>query len=85
MNTKQKVYKYDLDDLLTFGKYKNEIIEDIIDLDPKYIEWALKDVSWFGLTDEALEELQSSIEYDERKEEEEWLEETGFNYWQGFS
>ena len=31
-----------LDDLFTFGKHKTEMVEDVIDDDPRYIEWLVE-------------------------------------------
>jgi len=31
------------EDLINFGKYKGQTVEDVIDKDPQYIEWALEE------------------------------------------
>lgn len=45
---------------LKFGKYKNRRINDIIEEDPKYLEWAVND-NVILLDDEAYTELQDAI------------------------
>ncbi len=34
----------------TFGKYKGEEIDEIIEVNPKYVLWAERNVSYFSLT-----------------------------------
>jgi len=48
---------YGLRDKISFGKYDEEFIEDIIRADPSYIAWCLRTVAGFTLTIEALELL----------------------------
>lgn len=36
----------------TFGKYKGEKIDEIIEVNPKYVLWAERNVSYFSLTPE---------------------------------
>lgn len=44
---------YSLHTTLSFGKYKGESVRAIIDNDPSYIEWALDNIKWFTLDDDA--------------------------------
>ncbi len=48
------IYNYGLDDIFAFGKHKDEQVEDVIEDDPKYIEWLIMEgVAMFD--DETLE------------------------------
>jgi hypothetical protein len=49
---------YELHDLIPFGKYKSSFLKDIIDKDPQYIDWALRNISDFLIDDFAKEYLQ---------------------------
>jgi hypothetical protein len=46
---------YGLNDRISFGKYEHDTIEEILDKDPDYIEWALDQIEGFSLDEEALE------------------------------
>lgn len=47
-------HEYGLDDVFTFGKYRGNQVEDVVEDDPNYIEWLVSnDVVSFD--DEALE------------------------------
>ncbi len=50
-------------DKITFGKYRGDTIKEIIDNAPTYIEWALDEVDWFELDDEAMAEYERAIAY----------------------
>lgn len=41
-------------DLFTFGKYRNQSIEEILDLDPDYIVWAYEKVAGHAGIDRAV-------------------------------
>jgi hypothetical protein len=49
---------YNLDDKITFGKYKGKSIHSVLHTDPSYLVWANDNIEWFKLTegiyDEAL-------------------------------
>lgn len=38
-----------LDTKINYGKHKGKFIKDIIEQDPNWIEWALENISGFGL------------------------------------
>lgn len=40
-------------DELTFGKYANEILDTIIQTDPTYIVWCIRNIEGFLISDEA--------------------------------
>lgn len=48
---------YGLEDKLTFGKYREELLETVIRADPSYIAWCLREIEGYALTVEALELL----------------------------
>ena len=47
------VREYGLHDKLMFGKHRGETIEEVLKSDLTYIEWALEEIEWFGLDEEA--------------------------------
>lgn len=49
---------FDLGDKITFGKYRDEVIETIIRNDADYIEYCIREVQGFRLTEAAVELLQ---------------------------
>ncbi|MCC7158852.1 MAG: hypothetical protein IT281_04880 [Ignavibacteria bacterium] len=44
---------YKLTDSFNFGKHKNKTIEEVIECDPEYIQWALDSIAHFALDAEA--------------------------------
>ena len=49
-------------EVFRFGKYKGIDIEDIIHNDPRYVEWAEENVSFFSLSSMQKEILRKEIE-----------------------
>lgn len=49
---------YELVDRYTFGKFKGEILEDVIRAEPTYVVWCIREVEGFCLAPAALELLQ---------------------------
>ena len=47
--------------ILTFGKYKFQKISDMIESNPKYIDWARKNVPFFKLTPLETEKLNKQL------------------------
>ncbi len=47
---------------MTFGKYRGDTVQEVIDNTPAYIEWALDEVKGFELDDEAIAEYEWAIE-----------------------
>ena len=41
---------WQLGEILDFGKYKGKSLEEVIKLDPKYIEWCLEKIEDFYLS-----------------------------------
>jgi hypothetical protein len=44
-------------DIFTFGKYKGYRVDDVIEINPKYVRWAEENVSGFSLTKEQKERI----------------------------
>jgi hypothetical protein len=44
-----KTKEFSLSDKLTFGKYKGYTIEDVLEDDLNYLEWAIDEIEWFEL------------------------------------
>lgn len=44
---------YGLTDKITFGKYRDELMETIIRTDPEYVAWLIREVEGFALEVEA--------------------------------
>lgn len=42
---------------MVFGQYKGRSIEWIIDNDPQFISWSLKNIDWFRLNKDAMDKL----------------------------
>jgi len=61
--------KYGLQDQITFGKkHKGETIAEVIESDPGWLDWAIENIVWFVLDNEAydlLEEALEDIDYDD--------------------
>lgn len=47
-----------LDDVMPFGKYRGELIKDIIDIDARYINFLIQDSGYLRLDDNTLAYLQ---------------------------
>lgn len=51
--------KLELNDQLDFGKYEGKKVETVLNKDPKYLDWALKNVKEFDLTQEVKDDLKN--------------------------
>jgi hypothetical protein len=58
---------YGFKSILRFGKYKGKTIEEVLDIDPSYLDWAVGYISGFVLEDEVQRklELESDAEFDD--------------------
>ncbi len=56
-----------LTDKMTFGKYRGDTVQEVIDNAPSYIEWALDEVNGFELDDEAMVEYEQAIQKHDNK------------------
>lgn len=54
-----------LTDSITFGKHKGEVIQEIIDDDPDYLAWAIDEIVWFELDDQACQALEQALGWDD--------------------
>lgn len=52
---------FKLKDKLTFGKYKGQSVDEVIDNDPDYLVWAVEEIDWFELDEETEKELEDGI------------------------
>lgn len=48
---------YGLNEVFTFGKYRGKSISEVLEANPKYLEWAIENVSNFTLDEKALDLL----------------------------
>lgn len=44
-----------------FGKYKGQKIDDVIKVNPEYVDWAQKNVKWFELDDKQKDFLSEKL------------------------
>ncbi len=47
---------YNIDDSFDFGKYKGKTIEELLNENPGYVDWLIRNVGGFALSDEAFEQ-----------------------------
>jgi len=52
---------YKLTDKIQFGKHNGKTIQEIIDKDVTYIEWAIQTIENFDLDDEAEAEFETTL------------------------
>lgn len=50
----------DLDDNITFGKYKGWLIKDLVEHNPQYLLWCQENISWFDLHSDVLEVIEEN-------------------------
>lgn len=55
-------HQYGLYEVLSFGKYKHQLVEAVIIKDPKYILWALNAIEGFDLQPDADDLLRDMLE-----------------------
>lgn len=63
---KLKTY-LDLDDPISFGKYYGKSIQYVIDNDPKYLDWAIKQNNLIFVSDEVLLKMELAINARKKK------------------
>ncbi len=51
---------YKLETFLNFGRYKGYTIKEAIDDNPDYLAWAVDEIEWFKLDQEATTELETA-------------------------
>ena len=47
---------------MSFGKYRGQVLEDIIKKDPNYVIWAIENTSFFDIDEKAEAVLQDFVE-----------------------
>lgn len=67
----EKIFKGKFIDIkkyrFTFGKYRDELLKDIMKFDSDYIVWCHKNVSWFSLSKKDFKKISSLAEKQKRK------------------
>ena len=65
-----RTYTYTLLSIMKFGKYKGNTLQDVIDDDPRYVQWCINELEWFKVDQEAKMYLQEALsEYGNYEEE----------------
>jgi len=59
-----------LGDKFTFGKYKRQTIKTVLDIDPKYLGWAIDTVEDFHVNKKVLKLVKEAIE--DKAKESQW-------------
>jgi len=52
---------YDIDTEFTFGKYEGKTVREILELQPKYLDWCAINLDHFYISDEVIEEIKTII------------------------
>ena len=47
----KRIFLYDFESSLDFGKYRNRLIKKILEEDPEYLLWAWDNISYFDCTE----------------------------------
>lgn len=50
-----------LDDLIQFGKWAGQTLRTVIERDPSYVQWALREVNNFYISEEAQQLLDEAL------------------------
>jgi hypothetical protein len=50
---------YELNSILTFGKYKGLSIQQVFELNPSYVDWCILNLEHFNIEEDVFYELQS--------------------------
>jgi hypothetical protein len=61
----KKTITLGLADYFYFGKYKDRIVEDVISEDADYVRWAVENIEWFSLKEDAQEFLDSCFVFED--------------------
>ncbi len=57
----RKPKTYSLNDTLPFGKHQGEKLQDVIDNDPEYVDWMVKNIATFDIGADAIDYLDDSL------------------------
>ena len=52
---------YDLNTEFTFGKYEGKTIRDVLEIQPKYLDWCAINLDHFYISEEVIEEIKTII------------------------
>lgn len=50
----------DRDSLITFGKYKDKTVQDVLEENPGYLRWFSENVDKYSLAEDIIEELKAT-------------------------
>jgi hypothetical protein len=64
-----QIKKYQLDDVIKYGKYEGETIRDIFQFDPNYLNWLITSQTHFYVDYEELERLPNPTPYKVKRAE----------------
>ena len=56
-----KIYQYDFDDILAFGKYTGLTVREVLHDHPYYLEWLIHYVNWFEVEEKVWDELMEIV------------------------
>jgi hypothetical protein len=66
--------------MMTFGKYKGKTVDQVIHINPRYIQWAEENVSFFTLSDSQKRNLEEELEMiDHNREVKSLMKKYGMN------
>ena len=57
------IKKHSLTDVMTFGKHKGKTVKEVINSNPEYIVWVVRNVFWFDIDMQAELELCEAYEF----------------------
>lgn len=58
-----------IDSVLEFGKHKGKVIHNVLESDPEYIDWCIKNIEWFKPNNKLVEETRLALLYKENRKE----------------
>ena len=54
------------DDKMTFGKYKGQLVRDVLSDNPGYLRWANENIEWFQLDEEVARLVGEALDFQDR-------------------
>ena len=63
---------YALKSYLNFGKHKGRRVEEVLGVNPDYLQWCLDNIEWFSLDNEANQELLDTLDEYREYDDETW-------------
>lgn len=59
---------FDVKDVITFGKYEGEVLEDVIKVNPGYVKWMIRNTTNFKVTMAAAQFLNQILNEDDEED-----------------